>query len=190
MQCTLGGLKTARRWVQNRPSYINNLWQVLLDMNSDTPTMVCQGARKWGPRMKNRQPSGCYLRWLSDAPLARPPCSNSTPRAVARNDSSAERESGNMYKRRELIFSSFSSPLCEPICKLVAVMCMSHWCTSSAALGVKNTMPFALYSCPIPTYAGGNPGYAMWGGLVVGATKPGWQPSFRNFHFKHLTRWL
>jgi hypothetical protein len=46
MQCTLGGLKTARRWVQNRPSYINNLGQVLPDMSSDTPAVVSQGAQK------------------------------------------------------------------------------------------------------------------------------------------------
>jgi hypothetical protein len=46
MQCVLERPKTARRWVQNRPSYINNLGQVLPDMSSDTPAVVFQATRK------------------------------------------------------------------------------------------------------------------------------------------------
>jgi hypothetical protein len=51
MQWALGRPKIARRWVQNHPSYINNLGQVLPDMSSDTPAVVCEATQKRGPHM-------------------------------------------------------------------------------------------------------------------------------------------
>ena len=76
--------------------------------------------------MNSRQSNGYHLRQLFDAPPACLPCSGNSPWAVARNGSFARKENKGMCKRRELIFSSFSSLLYELVYNLATVMCMSH----------------------------------------------------------------